>query len=145
MALRIILWFYFVIRDFKGGTVLLLQLFKRVLNVEPQDNFWLIEFEDARNKEKEVRYYDAVMICNGHCRDAIIPEIPGIGSFQGSVSHSCDYRTFEAYKGKRVLIIGAGTSGCDISDKISSVANNVITSFCTYQVLTDISSGLCEL
>ena len=115
----------------------MLQFFKRVLNVEPQEDTWLIEFEDVRNKRKEVRCYDAVMVCNGHCTEAVIPEIPGISNFQGSVSHSRDYRTYDIYKDKRVLIIGAGTSGCDISGRIGFVAKKVradfsISNFDTY-------------
>ena len=123
----------------------MLQLFKQIVNVEPQGNIWLIEFEDVRNKRKEVEFYDAVMICNGHCKEAITPEIPGICSFEGDISHSCHYRTSEIYKGKNVLIIGAGTSGCGISNQISSVADKVTTNSFMYQLLTDIPSGLCEL
>lgn len=120
-------------------------MFKQIVNVEPQGNIWLVEFEDVRNKQKEVEFYDAVMICNGHCKEAIIPKIPGICSFQGTISHSRHYRTSEIYKGKKVLIIGAGTSGCGISNQISSVADKVTTNSFMYQLLTDIPSGLCEL
>ncbi|KAJ3648317.1 hypothetical protein Zmor_020128 [Zophobas morio] len=105
-----------------------IKLFKQIVNVEPQGNIWLVEFEDVRNKQKEVEFYDAVMICNGHCKEAIIPKIPGICSFQGTISHSRHYRTSEIYKGKKVLIIGAGTSGCGISNQISSVADKVYVS-----------------
>ena len=132
-------------RRIYDNKVWLLQFFKRVVNVEPQGNTWLIEFEDVRNNRREVQFYDAVMICNGHYKDAIIPEISGICSFQGDISHSCHYRTHEIYKGKRVLIIGAGTSGCDISGKISSVADKVTTNFLIYKILTQVCLGLREL
>ncbi|KAJ3648320.1 hypothetical protein Zmor_020131 [Zophobas morio] len=119
------------------------KFFKRVVNVEPQGNTWLIEFEDVRNNRREVQFYDAVMICNGHYKDAIIPEISGICSFQGDISHSCHYRTHEIYKGKRVLIIGAGTSGCDISGKISSVADKVYVS-CKSKPFFPLPDSACE-
>jgi hypothetical protein len=37
------------------------------------------------------------------------------GSFSGELMHSSAYRDPEMFKGKRVLIIGAGNSGCDIA------------------------------
>jgi cation diffusion facilitator CzcD-associated flavoprotein CzcO len=41
------------------------------------------------------------------------PEVPG--TFEGEAIHSCRYKTPEIFRGKRVLVVGAGNSGCDIA------------------------------
>lgn len=41
------------------------------------------------------------------------PVLPG--SFSGEIIHSVAYKRAESLKGKRVLVVGAGNSGCDIA------------------------------
>ncbi|KMW59670.1 monooxygenase, flavin-binding family [Candidatus Rhodobacter oscarellae] len=44
------------------------------------------------------------------------PKLPDLqGQFDGEIIHSNTYRSTETFKGRRVLIIGAGNSGCDIA------------------------------
>src|SRR5262249_17389140 len=43
-------------------------------------------------------------------------------SFDGTVSHSHQYRTPEPYSGRRVLVVGAGQSAAEIAVEVSSVA-----------------------
>ena len=49
----------------------------------------------------------------------------GLDQFQGHVLHSRDYKGPEAFKGKRVLVIGLGNSGCDIAVELSRLATQV--------------------
>ncbi|MEM7369954.1 MAG: NAD(P)-binding domain-containing protein [Bacteroidota bacterium] len=52
-----------------------------------------------------------------------IPNMPTYaGTFEGEMFHSLHYRTLDSLKGKRVLIIGAGNSGCDIACDAARVA-----------------------
>ena len=60
----------------------------------------------------ETRHYGAVVIANGHNWNPKYPTYPG--SFAGEVLHSAFYRTPDVLEGKRVLVVGAGNSGCDI-------------------------------
>lgn len=78
-------------------------------------------------KECSEGLYDAVMVCNGHFKDTVIPIIPGIKEFSGRVIHSHDYRTSETYKNRRVLLIGASFSGLDLAELIAPVAKEVLT------------------
>lgn len=41
------------------------------------------------------------------------PDLPGV--FAGEVIHAVDYKSPDRFRGKRVLIVGAGNSGCDIA------------------------------
>lgn len=57
--------------------------------------------------------FAGVMIANGTLS---APNMPGFkGHFDGELIHSSQYRHATQFDGKRVLIIGAGNSGCDIA------------------------------
>ncbi|GBF41806.1 flavin-binding monooxygenase-like protein [Leptospira ellinghausenii] len=43
------------------------------------------------------------------------PKLKGEESFSGQILHSLHYKSPNLFKGKRVLIVGAGNSGCDIA------------------------------
>ena len=49
----------------------------------------------------------------------------GLNRFQGHYLHSRDYKGPEVYKGKRVLVIGLGNSGCDIAVELSRLVTQV--------------------
>ncbi|EFA07119.2 Senecionine N-oxygenase-like Protein [Tribolium castaneum] len=70
----------------------------------------------------------SIPISNTLSADPFIPDIPGIESFSGKVKHSHDYRTPEPYANKKVLILGSGPSGLEISQQISNVATKVFIS-----------------
>ena len=57
--------------------------------------------------------YAGIIIANGILSEPNIPEFEG--EFTGELLHTSAYKTPEIFKGKRVLIIGAGNSGCDIA------------------------------
>jgi cation diffusion facilitator CzcD-associated flavoprotein CzcO len=57
--------------------------------------------------------YDAVIVANGHLWDPFVPEYPG--HFDGRVLHSAEYRNAGDLDGERVLVVGAGNSGCDLA------------------------------
>ncbi len=79
-----------------------------VSKVEPDGENWQIETSDGQQ-----RICGGLVIANGHHWDPWMPEVEG--EFSGQVMHSRDYRTPEIFHGKRVLVVGAGNSGCDIA------------------------------
>lgn len=56
---------------------------------------------------------DAVVLANGTLAEPSIPSFAG--EFTGELLHSAQYSSPEIFEGKRVLIVGAGNSGCDIA------------------------------
>lgn len=56
--------------------------------------------------------YAGVVIANGHNWHPKQPEYPG--EFTGEVIHSAEYDSAKQLEGKRVLIVGAGNTGCDL-------------------------------
>jgi hypothetical protein len=63
--------------------------------------------------EPAPRSFRAVVIANGHHGDPLYPAFPG--EFAGQVIHSRQYKTPDVLAGRRVLVVGAGNSGCDIA------------------------------
>ncbi len=63
------------------------------------------------------RRYAGVAVCNGHHWDRRIPSRPG--TFDGLQIHSKDYHNPADFRGSRVLVVGAGNSGCDIAVEAS--------------------------
>ena len=79
-----------------------------VQKVEPVGDQWKLTTNDG-----EELIYKGVLIANGCLTHPNIPDIPG--EFTGEIMHSCKYKTADVFEGKRVLIVGAGNSGCDIA------------------------------
>ena len=47
---------------------------------------------------------------------ALVPsDADGAEGFEGMTMHSCGYKSPEVFRGRRVLVVGAGNSGCDIA------------------------------
>jgi len=62
---------------------------------------------------EEIARFDAVILANGTLAEPSIPLFPG--EFTGEILHTSQYKNAGQLDGKRVLIVGAGNSGCDIA------------------------------
>jgi cation diffusion facilitator CzcD-associated flavoprotein CzcO len=78
--------------------------------IEPNGSGWNVETSDGARK-----HYSLVAVCNGAQRTPHFPDPPYPGTFSGTTLHSMDYKSPAQVAGKRVLVIGAGNSGCDIA------------------------------
>ena len=81
------------------------------------DETWRVAFDNG-----ETRVYKGVVVCNGHHWDKRMPEFPGI--YSGNLIHSKDYVEPSQLRGKRVLVIGGGNSGCDIACEAARVGTS---------------------
>ena len=84
----------------------------------------------GRGREPETRYYDHVLVCNGHHWDPRWPEpsFPGSDTFPGKQIHAHYYRTPDLLEGKRVVVLGIGNSATDIAVESSRVARETYLS-----------------
>ncbi|CAL5193910.1 unnamed protein product [Lathyrus oleraceus] len=74
-----------------------------------------------RVKTNEVEYICRwLVVATGENAECVIPEIEGLSEFKGKVVHACDYKSGENFKGKKVLVVGCGNSGLDISLDLSN-------------------------
>lgn len=67
------------------------------------------------------------MSCCRHNSKPRYSRIPGIEHFKGRLFHSHKYREPGLFRDQRVLIIGAGPSGLDMTCDLSTVTDHVST------------------
>lgn len=95
----------------------------RVLPIEKGQ--WEVIVKDLPNNTFETKIYDAVFVANGHFTAPRIPHIDGVNEFKGKIIHSHDFRTAQAFKDEKVLVIGGGPSGMDLVAHVSKTAERI--------------------
>jgi cation diffusion facilitator CzcD-associated flavoprotein CzcO len=93
--------------------------------IEKAGELWDVTIRFASGSS-ETRRYGGVVICNGHNWDPKYPNYPG--TFDGVSLHSCQYKTTDVLRDQRVLVVGAGNSGCDIAVESSQNAKRTFLS-----------------
>jgi putative flavoprotein involved in K+ transport len=61
---------------------------------------------------------DHVVVATGYNGAPFVPAWPGRESFTGELVHSSQYRSPASYRGKDVLVVGAGNSGAEIAHDV---------------------------
>lgn len=56
-----------------------------------------------------------LVVASGENAERNVPEIDGLKDFGGEVMHACDYKSGENFRGKKVLVVGCGNSGMEVS------------------------------
>ncbi|KAJ6323926.1 hypothetical protein OIU76_011259 [Salix suchowensis] len=56
-----------------------------------------------------------LVVATGENAEKVLPEFEGLQDFGGHVMHACDYKSGESFHGKRVLVVGCGNSGMEVS------------------------------
>jgi cation diffusion facilitator CzcD-associated flavoprotein CzcO len=69
---------------------------------------WTVTLDNGEHHD-----YDGVLVANGHLWDQKLPECAA--DFTGNQIHSGSYRNTDELVGTRVLVVGAGNSGCDLA------------------------------
>ena len=68
-----------------------------------------------------------VVVATGYNRDPFVPDWPGRERFAGELIHSSAYRSAAPYRGREVLVVGAGNSGAEIAvDLVEGGASRVL-------------------
>ncbi|OAG12346.1 FAD/NAD(P)-binding domain-containing protein [Paraphaeosphaeria sporulosa] len=74
--------------------------------------------------------FDAVIVASGHYNVPYIPKIKGLADLEkarpGSVKHSKMFRGRDAYRGKKVVVVGASVSAADIAYDLAQVAQQPV-------------------
>lgn len=83
----------------------------RVTRLEPREGGWDLTSDGPEGEH--TRWYAGVVLANGTLAEPNIPDFAG--TFAGELMHTSAYRSPSQLAGKRVLLVGAGNSGCDIA------------------------------
>ncbi len=97
-----------------------------VRHIDPRSDGSFDVTVQSRDGAPRCERYSAVVVANGHHWNPKLPSFPG--EFHGETLHVHDYRTPDAMRGKRVLVVGIGNSGCDIACEVSRVASKTFLS-----------------
>lgn len=84
----------------------------KVTSLQPADGGGWMLHADAPDGPIAERY-DGVILANGTLAEPNVPSFRG--EFTGELLHTSAYKSASQLTGRRVLIIGAGNSGCDIA------------------------------
>ena len=78
---------------------------------DPSGRRWVVRATGRDGIPVETEHA-GVIVANGTLSEPNVPQLPG--HFDGEMFHTADYKRPEMLAGKRVLVVGAGNSGCDI-------------------------------
>jgi cation diffusion facilitator CzcD-associated flavoprotein CzcO len=103
-----------------------IQFHTPVARVRPAPDYaetrnWIVQLDSG-----EERVYQSVIIATGRHskpRDVSYP-----GAFSGQIVHANEYRNPELFRGKRVLVVGYGNTGCDAAVDAARVGARVAIS-----------------
>ncbi|EGO03160.1 hypothetical protein SERLA73DRAFT_174607 [Serpula lacrymans var. lacrymans S7.3] len=109
------------------------------LNEKGQEQGWRLWLKElvpiGENKYRATWWtedFDAVVVATGRYNAPYMPSIPGLDEwvqrFPGHLIHSRQYRRPEALANKTVLIVGAATSGGEISRDLNTWAHKIYQS-----------------
>lgn len=93
------------------------------VSYDGQRDIWLITSTDGRHFESR-----AVAMAIGGCRIPVIPSWEGKETFPGEIIHSSKFKNAQAFKGKKVLVVGSGNSAAEIASKLTEHASTVTMS-----------------
>ena len=83
---------------------------------EAADN-WSVSVRQAGGEARVLRPRHLIL-ANGIAGKPLTPKLPGLGAFKGTVIHTHDYREGARWKGKKVLVVGVGTSAHDVAQDL---------------------------
>ncbi len=88
-----------------------------VAKVEPADqDRWDVTTRSTGGYGGErIHRYAAVVIANGHNWHPRMPDYEGLADYRGQLIHSSSYKDAAQLRGRKVLVVGAGNTGCDIA------------------------------
>jgi cation diffusion facilitator CzcD-associated flavoprotein CzcO len=91
-----------------------LHLGTRVERIDRDDGDWAVHTSADRLRAPQV------IVATGLDRAAFVPDWPGREVFEGSLLHSSEYRNPVPFEGKRVLVVGPGSSGMEIAHELAA-------------------------
>ena len=134
--------------DFHQVSTLPCHFHSRVSRVEPltpgsDKTRWSVEWttvQDGESNDGETRReeFDTVAVATGHYNKAYRPQIPGQEAWLGGaehriIVHSQDYDMASEFKRKVVMVVGARSSGADVSRELQGEASGIYTCIYIYE------------
>jgi len=84
----------------------------RVERIDRDGDAWLLETSAGPMRAADV------VVATGYNGAPFVPDWPGRDAFTGELVHSSQYMNPEPYRGRDVLVVGAGNSGAEIAHDV---------------------------
>ncbi len=88
-----------------------------VTDVEPDEDRWALRVGRARE------VVEGLVVATGHSQTPVVPDWPG--EFDGRLVHASEYQRPSDHEGRRVVVVGAGSSGGEICVDLASAGVDV--------------------
>lgn len=75
-----------------------------------EDGFWKLATQDGHQYVSRW-----LIVATGENAEPMIPDIHGLDKFSGPVTHTSGYKSGSEFSHKRVLVVGCGNSGMEVS------------------------------
>ncbi|CAI9759655.1 unnamed protein product [Fraxinus pennsylvanica] len=77
--------------------------------------FWRVWTVGSKDNEIDHEYVSRwLIVATGENAEEMVPQIEGTEEFGGTIIHTSGYTSGDAFRGKRVLVVGCGNSGMEV-------------------------------
>lgn len=99
----------------------------RLVAYDERTEQFSVTSEHLPSGETTTEEFDHLVVASGHFSFPNTPEVPGVETFPGFVSHAHDFRGAEGFEGRDVLIIGSSYSAEDIGSQAFKMGARSVT------------------
>jgi cation diffusion facilitator CzcD-associated flavoprotein CzcO len=87
-----------------------------VVTVDPvAGDRWDVTTRPSGGGMERIARYAAVIVANGHNWSPKLPTYDGMDGFRGAMVHASSYKDASMLRGRKVLVVGGGNTGCDVA------------------------------
>jgi len=101
------------LRDYADAQGLDVRTSTRVERIDRNEGGWTLETSEGLVDA------ETVIVATGYNGAPFVPDWPGKDAFAGELVHSSEYRNPAPYRGRDVLVVGAGNSGAEIAHDVA--------------------------
>jgi 4-hydroxyacetophenone monooxygenase len=88
------------------------------------EHHWELQLRDSAGVTENIRR-NVIISCSGLFSTPNLPDIPGIDTFRGKMFHTTAWDHQYDYAGKRIAMIGTGSTGCQLMPRLAQTAEKV--------------------
>ena len=91
---------------------------RKVMQISQTNEKWKIQWEESLITKEAI--FDFLILATGKYSLPFRPNLKGLSTFSGRVSHSFRYRSPEEFANLKVLVVGSGESGVGIASEVAT-------------------------
>ena len=99
----------------------------RLVSFNEETQLFTVKSEHLPSGDTTSETFDYIVVASGHFSFPNMPEVEGIETFPGFVTHAHDFRGAEGLKGQDVLVIGSSYSAEDIGSQAHKMGARSVT------------------